>query len=71
MNARQLEQLIVAVSTSKAAASTVVDEASLVSIVLDTIGIEAKTHKKLTVHAVFNAYHEIVASCIGTPEFEK
>lgn len=47
-----------------------VDLSAHVSIVLDTISLEAKTHKKLCVHAAFNAYHEIVTSSIGTAVFE-
>ena len=63
--------MITAVATTKAASSNVLDESSQVSIVLDTIGLEAKAHKKLTIHATFNAYHEIVTKSIGTPVLEK
>jgi len=49
----------------------VADESSQVSIILDTIGLESKAHKKLTVHATFNSYHEIVTQSIGTPAFDK
>ncbi len=63
--------MITAVATTKAASSQVVDESEHVAIVLDTIGMEAKTHKKLTVHATFNSYHEIVTKSLGTPAFEK
>ena len=69
LNAGQLELLITAVATTKAASSSVVDESEQVAIVLDTIGMEAKAHKKLTVHATFNSYHEVVTKSMGTPAF--
>lgn len=34
---------------------------------LDTVSQEAKTNKKLTIHATFNAYHEVVTQNIGNP----
>lgn len=71
LNAAQLELLITAVATTKAASSSVVDETEQVAIVLDTIGMEAKAHKKLTVHATFNSYHEVVTKSLGTPVFNK
>ena len=71
LNAKQLEELITAVSTTKASSSNVTDESSHVSIVLDTISREAKNHRKLAVHATFNAYHEIVTQSIGSSVLEK
>lgn len=72
LNAKQLEELITAVATTRAATSSVADESSQVSVVLDTIGMAAKAHKKLCVHATFNAYHDIVTQSIGSAAvFEK
>lgn len=70
LNAKQLEALIVSIFRTSAASSQFADESSQVSIVLDTISMEAKTHKKLTVHATFNAYHEVVTQSIDLPVFE-
>ena len=33
--------------------------------------MEAKAHKKLIIHATFNAYQEIVTQSIGTVSFER
>ena len=57
-------------ATTKAASSSVIDESSQVSIVLDTISMEAKAHKRMTVHAAFNAYNEVVTQAICTTVFE-
>ena len=74
LNAEQLESLITAVCTCKAASNTIIADmidTNPVSTILSTISSEAKSHKKLTVHATFNAYHEVVTKAIDKPIFEK
>jgi hypothetical protein len=41
-----------------------------VSIVLETISVQAKENKKLAIHATFNAYSELIVNEMGSKHIQ-